>query len=127
MPMGEHVRYTLSAVIQRNDWRELLTQRSFVEWTYQEPCTTNGGLSPIAVASEGSRLTAAISGDDLRLGTSIEIFLAKIICGRYIAFTSLIRYFDDQIALTHREDSSKARHPFDCRRSRLRRGGPSKS
>ena len=91
MPMGEHVRYTLSAVIQRNDWRQLLTQRSFVEWTYQELCTTIDGLSPIAVAREGSGLAAAISGDDLRLGTSIEIFLAKIICGRYIGFTSLIR------------------------------------
>ena len=91
MPTAEHVRYTLSGVIPRNDWRELLTQRSFVEWTYQEPCTTIDGLSPIAVAREESRLTAAISGDDLRLGTSIEIFLAKIICGRYIAFTSFIR------------------------------------
>ena len=91
MPTGEHVRYKLSGVIPRNDWREPLTQRSFVEWTYQEPCTTIDGLSPIAVAREGSGLAAAISGDDLRLGTSIEIFLAKIICGRYIAFTSFIR------------------------------------
>ena len=40
MPTGERVRYTLSAVIPRNDWREPLTQRSFVERTYQEPCTT---------------------------------------------------------------------------------------
>jgi hypothetical protein len=127
MPTGGHVRYKLSGAIPRNDWREPLTQRSFVEWTYQEPCTTLDGLSPIAVAREGSRLAAAISGDELRLGTSIEIFLAKIVCGRYIDFTCLIRYFDVQIALTHREDSSKARHPFDCRRSRLRRGGPSKS
>jgi hypothetical protein len=85
------VRYTLSAVIPHNDWQEPLTQRSFVEWTYQEPCTTIDGLSPIAVAREGSRLAAVISEDDLRLGTSIEIFLAKIICGRYIAFTSFIR------------------------------------
>ena len=26
MPTGERVRYTLSAVIPRNDWREPLTQ-----------------------------------------------------------------------------------------------------
>ena len=90
MPMGEHVRYTLSAVIQRNDWRQLLTQRSFVEWTYQEPCTTIDGLSPIALAREGGDWLRQFR-DDLRLGTSIEIFLAKIICGRYIGFTSFIR------------------------------------
>src|SRR5216117_3019916 len=54
--------------------------------------------------------------DDLTKGSSIEIFLAKIVCGRYIAFTCFIRCFDVQIALTRREDSSKARHPFDCRR-----------
>jgi len=40
MPTGERVRYTLSAVIPRNDWREPLTQRFFVEPTFQEPCTT---------------------------------------------------------------------------------------
>ena len=94
------MRYKLSAVIPRNDCREPLTQRSFVEWTYQEPCTTIDGLSPIAVAREGSRLAAAISGDDLRLGTSIEIFLAKIVSLRYIAFIFFIRYVDDRIALS---------------------------
>ena len=36
MPTGERVRYTLSAVIPRNDWREPLTQGSFVERTYQQ-------------------------------------------------------------------------------------------
>jgi hypothetical protein len=40
MPTGERVRYTLIAVIPRHDWREPLTQRSFVEPTFQEPCTT---------------------------------------------------------------------------------------
>ena len=101
--MGERLRYTLSAVIPRNDWREPLTQRSFVERTYQEPCTTISiefRVNPMAVTREGSRLAPAISGDDLRLGTSIEIFLAKIICLRYIGFTFFIRYFDDRIALT---------------------------
>ncbi len=98
MPTGERVRYTLSAVIPRNDWREPLTQRSFVEPTFQEPCTTIDGLSPIAVAREGSRLAAAISGDDLRLGTSIEIFLAKMVPLRYIAFKFFIRYVDVRIA-----------------------------
>jgi polar amino acid transport system permease protein len=34
------------------------------------------------------------------------------VCGRYIAFTSFIRFFDVRIALAHREDSSKARYPF---------------
>ena len=33
------VRYTLNALIPRYDWREPLTQRSFVEPTFQEPCT----------------------------------------------------------------------------------------
>ena len=44
------------------------------------------------VPREGSRLTAAISEDDLRKVSSIEIVLAKIVCGRYIGFTSFIRY-----------------------------------
>src|SRR5882762_7507850 len=100
MPTGERVRYMLSAVIPRNDWREPLTQRSFVEWTYQEPCTTIDGLSPIAVAREGSRLAAALSGNDLRKVSSIEIILAKIVCLRYIAFIFSIRYVDDRIALS---------------------------
>ena len=81
----------------------------------------------MAVTREGSRLAAAISEDDLRKGSAIEIVLAKIICGRYIGFSCFIRYFVVQIALIHREDNSKARHPFDGRRSRLRRGGPSES
>jgi hypothetical protein len=91
MPTGEHVRYTLSGVIPRNDWREPLAQRSFVKRTYQEPCTTIDELSPIAVAREGRDWLRQFSGDDVRLGTSIEIFLAKIIFGRYIAFTCFIR------------------------------------
>ena len=62
MPTGEHVRYTLSAVIPRNDWREPID-----------------GLNPIAVAHEGSRLIAAISENDLRKVSSIELFLAKIV------------------------------------------------
>ncbi len=37
---------------------------------------------------------ASLSGDDLPKGSSIEIVLAKIICGRYIGFTCIIRYFD---------------------------------
>ena len=78
MPTGERVRYTLSAVIPRNDWREPLTQRSFVERTYQQ----------------------AISGTDFRLSTAIEIFLAKIVALRYIGFTFFIRYVDDRIALS---------------------------
>jgi hypothetical protein len=45
-------------------------------------------------------LAAAISKGDLRKGSSIEIVLAKIICGRYIGFTSFIRYVDVRIALT---------------------------
>jgi len=40
MPTGERVRYTLSAQIPRNEWREPLKQRCFVEPTFQEPCTT---------------------------------------------------------------------------------------
>ena len=39
MPTGESVRYRLSAVIPDNDWREL-TQRSFVEPTFQDMCTS---------------------------------------------------------------------------------------
>ena len=70
MPTGERVRYTLSALIPRADWREPLTQGSFVERTYQQ----------------------AISGSDFRLSTAIEIFLAKIVCFRYIAFIFFIRY-----------------------------------
>src|SRR5258707_2794160 len=54
----------------------------------------------MAVPREGSRLAAAISEDDLRKGSSIEIVLAKIICGRYIGFSCFIRYFVVQIALT---------------------------
>src|SRR5258707_12967700 len=54
----------------------------------------------MAVTREASRLAAAISEDDLRKGSSIEIVLAKIICGRYIGFSCFIRYFVVQIALT---------------------------
>ena len=40
MRTGERERYTLSGVIPRNDWQEPLTQRSFVERAYHEPCIT---------------------------------------------------------------------------------------
>jgi hypothetical protein len=46
MPTGERVRYTLSAVIPRNEWREPLTQRFFVEPTFQEPCTNISQIIP---------------------------------------------------------------------------------
>ena len=81
MPTGEHVRYTFSAVIPRNDWREPID-----------------GLSPTAVAREGSRLIAAISENDLRKISSIELVLDKIVPFRYIAFKVVIRYVDVPIA-----------------------------
>src|SRR5580765_8085415 len=111
MPAGERVRYTLSAVIPRNDWRESLTQRSFVEWTYQETCTTIDGLSPIAVAREGYAIEPANLRNDRRRVTTIEIILAKIISLRYIAFARLIRFFDVWTASAF-ENISKPRNSF---------------
>jgi len=46
------------------------------------------------VTHEGSRVSARISWNHLlRLG-SMEIVLAKIVCGGYIGFTCFIRYSD---------------------------------
>jgi len=45
-------------------------------------------------------LVAAISENDLRKISPIELVLAKIVCGRYIGFTFSIRYLDVRIALT---------------------------
>jgi len=53
---------------------------------------------PMAVMREGSRLAPAISEDDLRKGSSIELVLDKIVPLRYISFTFIIRYLDDRIA-----------------------------
>lgn len=55
---------------------------------------------PMAVTRNGSRLAPAISEDDLRNGSSIEIVLDKILPLRYIGFTFIIRYVDDRIALS---------------------------
>ena len=64
------------------------------------------------------------SGSALRRIPSREIRLAKIVCFRYIAFTSLIRYLDVRIALTC-EDIPKACHSFRFSRSCIGRGRPS--
>jgi hypothetical protein len=75
MPTGEHGRYTLSAVIPRNDWREPID-----------------GLSPMWYRVKSRDEQATISENGSRKVSSIEIVLAKIVCGRYIAFNFFIRY-----------------------------------
>jgi hypothetical protein len=72
---------------------------------------------------DAARLAAAISGEDLRKGGSIEIVLAKIVCLRYIGLSFFIRYVSDRIALAC-EDISKTRYPFGCCRSCLSRSWP---
>jgi hypothetical protein len=73
MPTSERLRGKLSAVIPRHEWRKLLMQRFFVERTFEEPCTTTGQR----------QFQGATPG-----GISIEIFLAKMMFGRYTAFTA---------------------------------------
>jgi hypothetical protein len=73
MPTSERLRGKLSAVIPRHEWRKLLMQWFFAERTFQEPCTTTGQW----------QFRGATPG-----GISIEIFLAKMMFGRYTAFTA---------------------------------------
>ena len=103
MPTGERVRYTLSAVIPRNDWREPLTQLR---------------------AQRDAGVSYQEKGDDLRKVSSIELVLAKIVPFRYIAFKFFIRYFDGRIVLAC-ENLSKPRHAV-CLRSCVRGSGASR-
>src|SRR5437764_12999907 len=51
-----------------------------------------GRLTPTAVTRESSRLFAAIQEATSAEAVPIQIFLAKIVCFRYIAFICFIRY-----------------------------------
>ena len=68
MPTTKRLRGKLSAVIPRDEWRELLVQRFFRPTDF--PRTVD------------NKWAAAISQNDLRKVASIEIFLAKIVCLR---------------------------------------------